>query len=143
MMEYRNAKFVAETAIEMELNHPVFGWIPFTAVPHDVELYGRELFDAARNTADPYVAPTPEPVPFPALTRRQLLLGLLAIGITSDHVEAQLGLIEDPQERAAALIEWQAAGLYNRDHPLVAELALAFDLPAAQVDDLWRWAAGL
>lgn len=79
----------------------------------------------------------------PSLTRRQLLLGLLAIGITGADVEAQLGLIEDPQERAAALIEWQAAGLYNRDHPLVAELALAFDLPETQVDDLWRWAAGL
>ena len=84
----------------------------------------------------------PEPAPCPSLTRRQLLLGLLSIGITSDDVEAQIALIEDPQERAASMIEWQAAGLYNRDHPLVAELALAFDLPESQVDDLWRWAAG-
>lgn len=53
------------------------------------------------------------------------------------------GLSGEDFARAAALIEWQAAGLYNRDHPLVAELALAFDLPETQVDDLWRWAAGL
>jgi len=88
-----------------------------------------------------YVMPGPEP--FPSLTRRQLLLGLLSIGISSGDVDAQLALIEDPQERAASMIEWQAAGLYNRDHPLVAELALAFDLPENQVDDLWRWAAGI
>ena len=94
-------------------------------------------------TGDAWTYVEPPVAPAPSLTRRQLLLGLLAIGITGADVEAQLGLIEDPQERAAALIEWQAAGLYNRDHPLVAELALAFDLPETQVDDLWRWAAGL
>lgn len=142
-MENRNARFVSETAIEMEIDHPTFGWVPFTATPEDVEPQGRALFEAAKDIAAPYIAPPPEPVVLPPLTRRQLLLGLLAIGITGADVEAQIGLIEDPQERAAAMIEWQSAGLYNRDHPLVADLALAFDLPEGQVDDLWRWAAGL
>lgn len=77
------------------------------------------------------------------LSRRQLLLALLAVGIAAEQVEAEIATIADPIERAAALIEWQAAGSYERDHPLVADLASAFELPPEQVDALWLWAAGL
>ena len=31
--------------IDCEVNHSVFGWIPFTASPNDVEEHGRELFE--------------------------------------------------------------------------------------------------
>lgn len=34
-----------QSKIDCEIDHPVFGWIPFTASPDDVEAYGRELFD--------------------------------------------------------------------------------------------------
>ena len=36
------------------LHHPVFGPIPFTASPHDVEPHGRAIFEAAKDQAEPY-----------------------------------------------------------------------------------------
>jgi len=33
--------------IDMEIEHPVYGWIPFTARPDDVEQLGRDLYEAA------------------------------------------------------------------------------------------------
>lgn len=83
------------------------------------------------------------PPPFPDLTRRQLLLGLLSIDITESMVDAQIDLIVDVEERAHSRIEWKAASTFNRHHPLVDGLAVAFALPSEQVDTLWRWAASL
>lgn len=34
-MKYRNAKYTATGLIDCEINHPEFGWIPFTADPAD------------------------------------------------------------------------------------------------------------
>jgi len=36
-MEYRNAKFVSEMAIDCEINHPIYGWIPYTLNPEDTD----------------------------------------------------------------------------------------------------------
>lgn len=99
-----------------------------------------EEWEALGNTIPPYVPVATLP---PPISRRQMLLGLLSIGITSDQVVAEIQAIADPMERAAAMIEWEAAGQIERDHPLVAYLAVHFSLPAEQVDALWLWAAGL
>lgn len=81
--------------------------------------------------------------PMQDLTRRQLLLALLSIAITEEMVDAQIDLILDPEERAYSRIEWKAASTFRRHHPLVDMMAPSFSLPVEQVDDLWRWAAGL
>jgi hypothetical protein len=72
-----------------------------------------------------------------------MLIGLLSIDITEAMVLAELETIANPQARAIALIEWHKAGMIERDHPLVADLAATFELPPEQVDALWRWAASL
>lgn len=45
-MEVRNPKYATpdNLSIDIEINHPVYGWIPFTANPNDVEEHGRALF---------------------------------------------------------------------------------------------------
>ncbi|WP_439604617.1 hypothetical protein [Shinella sp.] len=83
------------------------------------------------------------PPPLTPISPRQMLIGLLSIGITEAMVLAELETIADPQERAIALIEWHKATMIERDHPLVDDLAATFDLPPVQVDTLWRWAASL
>ncbi|WP_419810678.1 hypothetical protein [Bacterioplanoides sp.] len=56
--------FTESGAIDLEINHPDFGWIPFTATPDDVEAHGCGLYEMAKagefGEVAEYVAP-PEP----------------------------------------------------------------------------------
>lgn len=116
---------------------------PAAAVPEGKVAVGRHVeFDAGQPRWVDDLEDAPPP-PFPDLTRRQLLLGLLSIDITESMVDAQIDLIVDVEERAYSRIEWKAASTFNRHHPLVDGLAIAFALPSEQVDTLWRWAASL
>lgn len=61
MMDFRNPKLNAFGGIDMEVNHPVHGWIPFTADPTggddlQAEVYAAALPGAA--PADPIPGPT-------------------------------------------------------------------------------------
>ena len=56
-MKFRNAKYNAFGTIDCEIEHPKYGWIPFTADPNDVEPIGADVFNAAKATAAAYVAP--------------------------------------------------------------------------------------
>ena len=61
-MEYRNARHFNNTIIDCEINHPTYGWIPFTCDPNDTgaNFDVAELY--ARMDADPltiaYIPPT-------------------------------------------------------------------------------------
>jgi hypothetical protein len=63
-MNYRNAKFVNTAIIDCEIEHPVYGWIPFTCDPNDTgALFNTAtLFNQMANNPEtiPYVEPTPE-----------------------------------------------------------------------------------
>ena len=37
-MQYRNAKYIDATRIECEINHPVYGWIPYGLDPADTDM---------------------------------------------------------------------------------------------------------
>ena len=88
--------------------------------------------------------PTPNADPLKkALTRRQLLMGLYYIGIVASDIESVISQIADQAERDIAMIEWQEAGKIDRNHPLVEDLIVEFNLVPSEVDDLWVWASGL
>jgi hypothetical protein len=42
-VNYRNPRATAGDAIECEIEHPRFGWIPFVASPADPEAHGRQI----------------------------------------------------------------------------------------------------
>lgn len=81
----------------------------------------------------PYVAPSYEP---PPLTARQLRLGLIGAGVTLTSVTAAIEALNDP----AALVEWEYATVYERNHPLVVQIGTTLGLTANQVDTLWAQA---
>jgi len=62
-MEAKNPNWAnaQHTLVNLEIEHPEYGWIPFTANPDDVEAYGRQLFaEASAGQFGPvaeYVAP--------------------------------------------------------------------------------------
>jgi len=60
-MNYRDPKYNADNTIDCEIEHPVYGWIPFTASPDDVEAHGRELFAQISQVGGiaPYEPPPP------------------------------------------------------------------------------------
>jgi hypothetical protein len=76
-MNYRNPVFTADRFIDCEINHPVYGWIPFTCAPKD----GGADFDAAALYAKmkPHAAPyVPPPGPTPEQVRAQMDAGRAA-----------------------------------------------------------------
>jgi hypothetical protein len=61
-MNYRNPIFTGNGWIDCEIEHPRYGWIPFTCDPEDegAQFDTRALFDAMKDEAAPYV-PLPPP----------------------------------------------------------------------------------
>lgn len=49
MYNTKNLKYSnpTNTTVDMEIEHPEWGWIPFTASPNDTEASGRELYAKA------------------------------------------------------------------------------------------------
>jgi hypothetical protein len=43
-VKYRNPKYTEYGSIDCEIEHPTYGWIPFTASDKDCENHGRILF---------------------------------------------------------------------------------------------------
>ena len=61
--EFKNAKYINETCIDCEINHPTHGWIPFTVVPNDdgSDVNVQKLYeDLVKSNPDPYVPLTQE-----------------------------------------------------------------------------------
>ena len=86
--------------------------------------------------------PPAPPPPLPAITRRQLRLALLRLGVTGDQVEAEIAAMPGtPIEREADMIEWRDSLTYERNHRLVVALGAALGLTTAQIDDAWKEAA--
>ena len=61
-MNYRNAKYVDDTRIDCEIEHPEFGWIPYTLDPSDTDMTvnNDDLLAAMASAGDvaAYVPPT-------------------------------------------------------------------------------------
>ena len=61
-MNYRNAKYISPTVIDCEIDHPVYGWIPYTLDPSDTDMTvnNDDLLEAMGALGDvaEYVAPT-------------------------------------------------------------------------------------
>ena len=55
MIEYRNAAYNEAGTIDVEVNHPDFGWITFTADPNDCEEHGRKLFQDLQAEAAAFI----------------------------------------------------------------------------------------
>jgi hypothetical protein len=60
-MNYRNPVFTADSAIDCEIDHPTYGWIPFTCNPNDrgAAFDTAALYTKMKSTAAPYTPPAP------------------------------------------------------------------------------------
>ncbi|WP_337267523.1 hypothetical protein [Oryzifoliimicrobium ureilyticus] len=146
-MDFRYAIFCRAdgSSIDMEINHPELGWIPFTASSTDAENAGKELFDAAKASAAAYVPPTDAQrrAQLPLLTARQLRLGLINAGYLLSQVQAAIEALPIGPDRERALVEWDYASSFERMHPLIAGVAGSLKLSDAEIDAIWMAATNL
>ncbi|MCG7507219.1 hypothetical protein [Mesorhizobium retamae] len=93
----------------------------------------------------PYAPPTLEQVreAMPALTPRQLRLGLINGGHSVVAVQAAIDGIVDPVTRERAQVEWGFASNHARLHPLIGQIAAALSITETQIDDMWTAAVAL
>lgn len=61
-LEFKNPRYTKDGRIDIELNHPDYGWIPFTADPNDVEQHCRDLYTSALAVGPAPYTPPPPPV---------------------------------------------------------------------------------
>jgi hypothetical protein len=91
----------------------------------------------------PYTAPGAAPITSPVpqtVTRRQAKAALILAGKV-DAVEAALAAIPDPLARSLAQNEWDESLQFERQRPLLVQLAAAIGLTDADLDELFRAAA--
>ena len=139
-MNFRNAKYNAFGTIDCEIEHPVHGWIPFTADPNDVEPLGAEVFNAAKDSASAYVEVTPDPTEVLAAERAAMkcsrLQGRLVLGeATCDALDA---MATDPTTPWAMRQTIQNAIEWRRMSQSMTELGYLLGYTDEQMDDLFR-----
>lgn len=145
MTQIRNPEWanVLETVVNCEINHPEYGWIPFSACEHDPEEHGRMIFEKCiageYGPIAEYVTP---PVSAPKeITMRQCRLQLLSDGLL-DAVGTAINALPSPQKEAAQ-IEWEYSAKVSRDSALIASLAPALGLTDADIETLFIEASQL
>ncbi len=109
------------------------GWAPpvgYTAIPRDELPEGWQMEEAPA-------------APIPEVSRRQLFLWLASEGRTRAQIRTMLEAISDPSAREIALIEFDEAQSFRRDHPLIAQLAAALGYTPEQIDAGFLAAAAL
>jgi hypothetical protein len=107
-MQVRNPVFTADGRIDCEVEHPQFGWIPFTASADDVEQHGRDAYAAALALGpEAYVAPPP-PEPEPPMVPQSITFAQLLIGLVAEEwitqAEGTAWLAGTPPAAVSALI---------------------------------------
>jgi hypothetical protein len=80
---------------------------------------------------------------FAPCTQRQIRLWLLSQGITGEALRTMIGAMPDATQREAALIEFEYATEYRRDHPLVTMFGTELGLTEEQIDDAFVAATNL
>ncbi len=78
------------------------------------------------------------------VTKRQALLALFDLkGVKDSDIEAQIEQIEDEADRYRAMVDWQGSAAIESDSPTVLMLAAAMGLSAAELLQLFEYAATL
>jgi hypothetical protein len=136
-MNTRNPVYNYLGTIDCEIEHPDYGWIPFTASPNDVEPHGVEIFNSlvAAGTVTAYVPPTAAEAlaakrAAATLTPMEFELAVDAAGYTA----AIQTYLADPATPRAFVIMWNRASVFDRMNADLITAATAIGLTDAQMD---------
>lgn len=137
-MDIRNPIFTADGRIDCEIDHPKYGWIPFTADPNDVEPLGQEVYLLALDLDPAPAAPLPQEDigGWRANTSCSRMQGILALGQT------RWATIQTYKATATwgEQVVIDGSGVWYRDSQNVAFFGYLLGLTDTEVDDLFRLA---
>ena len=153
-METRNAVRNADGSVTCEVEHDLYGWIPFTARDGDAESQG--IWDSFQGTSLPDADPDPVPVP-QSVTDIQFALASVTLGLMTAQeaedwvgagvlpaaVNAALAGVQDPQTLAAIRIRIRGARVIERNNSVIDLLRVSLGLTEEQVDAIFVSAAAL
>jgi hypothetical protein len=88
-----------------------------------------------------YATPPPAPV-IPDVTPRQIRLALVASGVVLSNIDAAIATMPQPAQ-SLAQIEWDYSLAFERNNPLVTQIAEMLGWTSAQLDTLWLLAGSL
>lgn len=133
-MEFRNPIYTFFGGIDCEINHPVYGWIPYSVGTDG------EVFDQLKPLAAPYIAPLlPDPIiaerASMVVSRFQAIAALMDAGMLA-QVNTALA-----DAGPLAQLAWAEATEFRRNSPTIAGLAAGLGMTDIQVDDLFRAAS--
>lgn len=77
-----------------------------------------------------------------SVTSRQIRLQIVLAGLSLQNITDAISQLPEP-DKSLALIEWEYATQYDRNHALVDTVGLILGLNSQQLDELWKSAAGL
>lgn len=111
-MAFRNPAYNHLGTIDVEVEHPAFGWMPFTASPDDISTEGRDLYQAVVAAGDiaPYV-PSEQP---------QVPTILYPVDLWSRMTDAEADQVEAAMATQPVRIQniFKYASSYRSDHEL-------------------------
>lgn len=136
MYEIRNAQYNAAGTIDVEWNHPDYGWIPFTASPDDATEHGREIHaQALQGTVAEYVSPPAQiPQEVTAFKARAALAN-------SGYLEVVTAYMDTLSPNDVSRLAWEYAQTFKRTSPTIVGLAPLLGMDDAQLDQLFIAAA--
>jgi len=142
-MKYRNAQWNSTGGIDCEIDHPTYGWIPFTARDDDTEEHGREIFAKAQADAADYVPPDAATVLAEkranmVCSKRQ---GKLALG-PEKWAQVQ-ALADDPEMPWGLKVAVHDAIEWHRTSEDMAALMWAMDINDEEADALFELAMSI
>lgn len=144
-MKFRNPSYLEDGRIDCEIDHPIHGWIPFTASIDDPDPSGRRIFMSIVQSGEASEFVPPPPKTHDELMSAWRLVAHCEMLSLQDHL-IDIGLFDqaevasqnvDPKWR----IRWEARGgvVVGRAHPLLDQFAGMIDLTPEQVDAMPIW----
>lgn len=123
---FRNAVYNRHGTINCEIEHPVYGWIPFTAAPDDIEPIGNIMFQLTKDVAAPYV-PELDPLLEIIANEEQARADIVISRLQAKAILAQYGMLENveaivAQQDFIVQLAWKEAVEFRLFSPTIQAL---------------------